>query len=38
MVHLYQLVSDERVYEFATSELKDFENFISRIMELLSRA
>ncbi len=35
MVHLYQNVSDERVYEFSTSELDDFEVFIARIMELL---
>ena len=35
IVHLYQNVSDERVYEISTSELDDFRVFIARIMELL---
>jgi len=34
MVHLYQNVSDERVYEFSTTELNDFEVFIKRVMDL----
>ncbi len=34
MVHLYQNVSDERVYEFSTTELNDFEVFINRVMVL----
>lgn len=36
MVHLYQTISDERVYEFSTSELNDFEIFIERISTLIS--
>lgn len=35
MVHLYQEISDERVYEFSTSELDDFETFIDRIIDIL---
>lgn len=35
MVHLYQNVSDERVYEFSTTELNDFEVFINRIILLI---
>ncbi len=35
MVHLYQEISDERVYEFSTSELDDFELFINRIIDIL---
>ncbi len=35
MVHLYQNVSDERVYEFAFSELNDFEEFIKRVLEII---
>lgn len=35
VVHLYQTVSDERVYEFSISELDDFKIFIARIKELL---
>lgn len=31
VVHLYQNVSDERVYQFSTVELNDFEVFIKRI-------
>ncbi len=31
IVHLYQNVSDERVYEFAADELADFEKFIASI-------
>ncbi len=38
MVHLYQNVSDERVYEFSTSELNDFEVFINRILEVLHKS
>ncbi|PKM83877.1 MAG: hypothetical protein CVU88_00750 [Firmicutes bacterium HGW-Firmicutes-13] len=37
MVHLYQNISDERVYEFSTFDLNDFEDFINRIMELLQK-
>ena len=37
MVHLYQTISDERVYEFSTSELSDFEIFIERISTLISQ-
>ena len=36
MVHLYQTISDERVYEFSTTELNDFEIFIERISALIS--
>ena len=32
IVHLYQNVSDVRVYEFSTDELHDFEIFITRII------
>jgi len=35
IVHLYQTVSDERLYEYATSELSDFEVFIEKIKALL---
>lgn len=35
MVHLYQDVSDERVYEYSISELNDFEIFIKRISPLI---
>lgn len=35
IVHLYQNVTDERVYEFSTSGLNDFEEFISSVMKLL---
>lgn len=35
MVHLYQNVSDERVYEYAFSELNDFEVFINRVLETI---
>ncbi len=38
MVHLYQTISDERVYEFSTSELGDFEIFIERISTLISQS
>jgi len=34
MVHLYQTVSDERVYEYATLELSDFETFIRKVKTL----
>ena len=37
MVNLYQTISDERVFEFSTSKLDDFEAFIDRIMVVLEQ-
>ena len=31
MVHLYNLVTDEELYEIITSNLKDIEEFVSEI-------
>ena len=36
MVHLYEDVSDERIYEFCTSNLSDFETFIEKIQSIVS--
>ncbi len=37
LVHGYQRVTDERVYEIATAELDDFEVFLARIRSLLEK-
>lgn len=37
MVHLYHNVSDERVYEFSVSNLKDFDSFTNTIKSLLDK-
>lgn len=36
IVHGYQQVSDERVYEMASEELGDFQTFIDSILKLIS--
>jgi len=36
LVHLYNLVSDEELYEIITSDLKDIEDFISAIKKYIS--
>lgn len=38
IVHGYQRVADERVYEMAASELGDFEEFLMRVYAFLDRA
>ncbi len=35
IVHLYQNISDERVYEYSITKLSDFELFIDRIKNLI---
>jgi uncharacterized protein YutE (UPF0331/DUF86 family) len=35
MVHLYQNISDERVYEYSITKLNDFEVFINRVSVLI---
>ena len=35
MVHLYEDVSEERIYEYCTSRLGDFETFIEKIQSIV---
>lgn len=37
MVHLYEDISEERLYMYSTSNLKDFEIFIERILTLINK-
>ncbi|MDD3699960.1 MAG: hypothetical protein PHI00_09490 [Atribacterota bacterium] len=36
MVHLYNLISDEELYNIITSDLKDIEDFVSAIKKYIS--
>jgi len=36
LVHLYNLISDEELYNIITSDLKDIEDFVSAIKKYIS--